>query len=118
MEQNNKIKIKEIIAHRKKAHQFYKKNSTVYKSFVDMEEKAFRDGDLSKMTKELIAIGISVKIDCESCMEWHILQAKEAGATQKQVIEAIEIGIEMGGGPATVSSRFAMDVIEYYYEKQ
>ena len=118
MEQDSKLKIKKIIANRKKAHQFYTKNSAVYNSFLDMEENTFRDGALSKMTKELIAIGISVKIDCESCMEWHIMQAKAAGATQKQVIEAIEIGIEMGGGPATVSSRFAMDVIEYYYEKQ
>lgn len=40
-------------------------------------------------------------------MEWHIKEALRAGASQKQVIEAIEVGIEMGGGPATVSSRSA-----------
>ena len=34
--------------------------------------------------------------------------------TQEQIIEAIGVGIEMGGGPATVSSRFAMKVLEYY----
>jgi hypothetical protein len=26
------------------------------------------------------------------------------------------VGIEMGGGPATVSSRFALKVLEYYSE--
>ncbi len=33
-----------------------------------------------------------------------------------QIVEAIGVGIEMGGGPATVSSRFAMKVLAYYTE--
>ena len=32
------------------------------------------------------------------------------------VLEAIEVVIEMGGGPATVSTRFALQVVEYYKE--
>ncbi len=67
---------------------------------------------LPKKTKELIAVGISVKIDCESCMQWHIEQAAAAGATMREVLESVEVGIEMGGGPATVSARFALEVME------
>jgi len=77
-----------------------------------MEKAAFSDGALSKKSKELIAVGISVTLDCESCMQWHIEQAATAGATFEEVLEAVEVGIEMGGGPATVSARFALDVIE------
>jgi hypothetical protein len=29
----------------------------------------------------------------------------------REVLEAVEVGIEMGGGPATVSARFALDVM-------
>ena len=65
-----------------------------------------------KFTPELIAVGISVVIDCESCMQWHIEQAAESGATRDEVLEAVEVGIEMGGGPATVSSRFALEVMD------
>lgn len=79
-----------------------------------MEQKTYKDGDLSKKQKELIAIGISVVINCESCMEWHIKQAIDDGATDGEIIEAIEVGIEMSGGPGTVSARFAMNVLEYY----
>ncbi|MDR1222098.1 MAG: carboxymuconolactone decarboxylase family protein [Tannerella sp.] len=64
--------------------------------------------------KELIAVGISVVLNCESCMEWHIKQLLDEGATENEIIEAIEVGIEMGGGQATVSARFAMNVLEYY----
>jgi AhpD family alkylhydroperoxidase len=73
---------------------------------------------LTKLTKELIAIGISVVINCESCMEWHIREALKDGATEDQVLEAIEVGIEMGGGPATVSGRFALKVLEYFNENK
>ena len=107
-------KIEEIIKERKSAHEFFLKNSKVYKSFVDLEQKTFSDGDLKKKYKELIALGISIIINCESCMEWHINEALKSGATFKELMEAIEVGIEMGGGPATVASRFALRVLDYY----
>ncbi len=107
-------KIEQLIKLRKKAHKFYGDHSEVYRSFLDMEKNTFKDGRLSKLQKELIAVGISVVINCESCMEWHIKQALDGGAKRDEVIEAIEVGIEMGGGPATVSARFAMEVLEYY----
>jgi AhpD family alkylhydroperoxidase len=114
MEESDREKIEQIIKARQHANAFYLKRSKVYQSFVKMEEATFADRELSKLQKELIAIGISVVINCESCMEWHIKQAIDSGATGNEIIEAIEVGIEMGGGPATVSARFAMNVLEYY----
>lgn len=118
MDADDREKIEKIIRDRKVAHGFYLKNSGVYRAFVDMEGKSFAEGTLTVLQKELIATGISITINCESCMEWHIHQALLAGSTREQVLEAIEVGIEMGGGPATVSSRFAMKVLEYYLESE
>mgnify|MGYP001257467415 CR=1 FL=1 len=81
-----------------------------------MEGAAFAEGDLSKKHKELIAVGISVVIDCESCMQWQIEQAALAGAIRREVLEALEVGMEMGGGPATASTRFALEVMESVFE--
>lgn len=114
MENHDKNKIEQIIKTRKQAHAYFLKRSKVYQSFVDMEQKTYTNGALTKMQKELIAIGISVVINCESCMEWHIKQAMDDGAKESEIIEAIEVGIEMAGGPATASARFAMNVLEYY----
>ena len=106
-------KFEEITRKRKHAHtKLQAFGSKVYEAFLKMEEAAFADGALPRKTKELIAVGISVKIDCESCMQWHIEQAARAGATVRELIETVEVGIEMGGGPATVSARFALEVIE------
>ena len=111
-------KLAEIVRRRKEAHAKLRSlKSKVYDAFLHMEEAAFSDGALPKKTKELIAVGISVKIDCESCMQWHIEQAATAGASMREVLEAIEVGIEMGGGPATVSARFALEVLEHTFAR-
>jgi len=114
---NPKDKIERIQKNRKMAHAYYSEKSEVYRKFLEMEQAAFQDGALSRLQKEFIAIGISVATDCESCMEWHIQQAVKGGASEEEVLEAVEVGIEMGGGPATVSARFAMDVMRYYFNK-
>jgi len=111
-------KIEKIIEDRKVAHAFFGKKSKTYRSFVEVERNAFRDGRLTKMQKELIAAGISVVINCESCMEFHISEALRVGATEEDVMEAIDVAIEMGGGPATVAARFAMKVLQYREEKK
>jgi len=114
----SKEKLDELTRTRKWAHKkLIDKGSKVYKAFTQMESVAFSHGTLSKKTKELIAIGISVRIDCESCLQWHIEQAAKAGATYDEVLEAVEVGIEMGGGPATVSARFALQVMEEVFGK-
>ena len=111
-------RLEEITIRRKKAHEkFISLKSKVYEAFLEMEKAAFADGALRKKTKELIAVGVSVLIDCESCMQWHIAQAAQAGASQQEVFEAVEVAIEMGGGPATVSARFALEVMEDVYKE-
>ncbi len=105
--------LKKLTERRKAAHQrLLQLDSKVYKAFLAMEQAAYGDAVLPGKTKEVIAIGISVVIDCESCMQWHIEQAAAAGATYAEILEAVEVGIEMGGGPATVSARFALEVMD------
>ena len=85
-------KLKNLTRKRKLAHaRHLKVDSKVYRAFLDMEKAAFEDGALPKKAKELIAVGISVVIDCESCMQWHIEQAAQAGASQREVLVIIPI---------------------------
>ena len=111
-------KIEEIRKRRKLAHaELLSLKSKVYEKFLQLEEATYSDGALKKKEKELIAIGIAVVINCESCMEWHINEAVKSGATFQQVLEAIEVGIEFGGGPAAVSARFALEVLDDIFKK-
>ncbi|MFC1563671.1 carboxymuconolactone decarboxylase family protein [candidate division KSB1 bacterium] len=106
-------KLRELTETRKKSHsRFLKLDSKVYMKMIEMEMETYKEGALSGKEKELIAVGISVVINCESCMQWHIEQAVNKGATEREILEAIEVGIEMGGGPASVSARFALEVMD------
>lgn len=106
-------KFDDINRKRKEAHSRWTKlDSKVYKTFLEMEKAAFCDGALSRKNKELIATAIGIVTNCESCMQWHIEQAVKEGATLQEVLEAVEVAIEMGIGPATVNARFALEVME------
>lgn len=114
MNEVDRQKIEQIISDRNQAHAYYNKRSKVYRSFIEMENATYVTDKLGRMEKELIAVGISVVLNCESCMEWHIKMAFDNGADNDQILEAIGVGIEMGGGPATVAGRFAMKILEFY----
>jgi AhpD family alkylhydroperoxidase len=106
-------RLRDLARRRKRAHTaLLQLGSPVYAAFLQMEKAAYADGALPRKVKELIAVGISVVRDCDSCMQWHIEQAAKAGAAKREVLEAVEVGIEMGGGPATVAARFALEVMD------
>ncbi|MFX0069852.1 MAG: carboxymuconolactone decarboxylase family protein [Candidatus Hermodarchaeota archaeon] len=112
-------KIEKIISDRETGREkLLKYSPEVFKSFVELNKTAFKDGTLLKLHKELIALGISIVTNCEPCIQNHIRKAFESGASEQQIIETIEVSIEMGGGPATVASRFALKVLEYYQNKK
>lgn len=116
--ESNLSKIEDIRRRRKIAHsKLLALGSKVYEKFIQLEETTYADGALKKKDKELIAIGIAVVTNCESCMEWHISEAVKSGATFREILEAIEVGIEFGGGRATVSARFALEVMDDFSKK-
>jgi len=112
-------KLEQIAQKRKDAHRkLLALGSKGYRAYVEMEKAVFSEGALPRRTKELVAVGISVVADCESCMQWHIEQAARAGASFDEILEAVDVGMEMGGGPATVSARFALDVLEGIFPEE
>ncbi|WP_022666685.1 carboxymuconolactone decarboxylase family protein [Desulfospira joergensenii] len=110
-------KIEQSIKDRKKRHLQFLKHVKTYKPFLELEEKAFKDGALNKKTKELMALSISIVTKCEPCMEWHLDQALQAGAAEEEIYETIDVAIEMGGGQAGAYARFVLTALEYFKEK-
>ena len=103
----------EVMAQRRRdAHAaLMARDFAVHRAFLDMEQAAFAEGVLPRKAKELIAIGISVVINCESCMQWHIDQAALAGASEREGIRGDRGRHGDGRGPATADARFALEVM-------
>ena len=111
-------KIQGFQTSRNRADAYYQKASPAYRVFQELAKQAFRPGALEKRVKEMIAIAISIVVKCEPCIEHHVREAMQNGATEEQIVEAIEVAFEMGGGPATVQARFALEVMEHYRASQ
>ena len=61
-------------------------------------------GPLDRKTCELIKIGISLGAGLESAVKSHVRRALEHGATTEEVEQAILLGMNTRGFPATVAA--------------
>ena len=114
---DDQMRLDMLTAGRKQGHmRLLALKSKTYRAFLDIERATYGDGALSRKHKELVAVGIAVVIGCEASMQWHIEQAAEARANREELLEAIEVGMEMGGSPAIVSVRFAITVIDGLFD--
>jgi len=55
---------------------------------------------LSRKSKELINVALSVAAQCEWCIALHVKGALDAGATKDEIIDASMQAVLMHGGPA------------------
>ena len=55
---------------------------------------------MDALQQELIAVGASVTANCVPCLKFHLAKARDAGATEAQLGEAIRIGRKVRAGAA------------------
>ena len=62
-------------------------------AFSALATSSFEDGELSRMEKELIAVGCAHVLKCPYCIDYHVNLALDAGATKVAIAEATWVGI-------------------------
>ncbi|HLO42581.1 MAG TPA: carboxymuconolactone decarboxylase family protein [Phycisphaerales bacterium] len=72
------------------------------------------EGGLSVKVKELIALGIGVAVRCEPCIYSHVEKCLKAGATPKEVMEAVGVSVMMGGGPVYTYASVVAGALEHF----
>lgn len=91
-----------------------KASPQVMKGFQGLHHAAGSDGILDAKTKELIALSISVVVRCHGCIAFHVHDALKAGASREEIVEALDVAILMGGGPALMYALEAMEALEEF----
>ncbi len=81
-----------------------------------MSKAATADGELSKKTKELIALAIGVTQRCDGCIGFHAKALKDLGATKEEIAEVMSMCVYMGGGPALMYAADAMRAFDQFSE--
>lgn len=57
--------------------------------------------------KELIAIGASITANCQPCLRYHVSQAREHGAEEQDITEAIAVAKMVRKGAMAKMDEFA-----------
>jgi AhpD family alkylhydroperoxidase len=71
--------------------------SKTIQRFFALDTAAYREGVLPVKTKELMGLAASMVLRCDDCITYHILRLAEEGATKAEIMEAMEIGLVVGG---------------------
>lgn len=90
----------------------------VMQSLGALHAASFKEGALDLKTKELTALGIAIGVRCTGCIASHVLAAKNAGASKKEIAEVVGVAIVMGGGPSLVYGMEAMKALSQFEEKE
>ena len=80
--------------------------SVPYDTFRNFSEAVLADGELPKKTKELIAVAHVTQ--CPDYIKSHTRCAATAGASPKEIMEAIWVAAEMRAGASYAHSRLAI----------
>jgi AhpD family alkylhydroperoxidase len=86
--------------------------------FARLHRKSIGDGALSRKIKEMMALAISIVVGCEGCIAYHVHDAVEAGATRAELLEAVSVGLMMGGGPGSIYATHALEAIDQFLPKE
>ena len=81
--------------------------------FSALAKGALKEGALSELHKELIALAIGVAGHCDGCIGFHAKSLVRLGASREQLTEALAVAVYMGGGPSLM---YAADAVHAYDE--
>ena len=67
---------------------------------------------MNNRVKELIAIGASVTANCQPCLEYHVAKARENGAEEEEIKDAITVGKIVRKGAAGKMDQYASKMVK------
>jgi len=97
---------------RKTAGLFAKANPAVVTAYRGLNEAQASGTALDAKTRELISLAVAVTTRCDGCISSHAAAAKQAGATQQEVAEALGTAIALNAGAAYVYSVRALEAFD------
>jgi AhpD family alkylhydroperoxidase len=101
--------VKDAAKHRQKLRQLKPETA---KAFANFSETVFKDDALSKKVKNLIAIAVAHATQCPWCIDGHTRAAKQLGASDAEIAEAVFVAMEMRAGAAFTHGAIAMAATE------
>jgi len=87
-------------------------------AFRNFSKTVFKAGAIDEKTKQLIAVAVAHVTQCPYCIKGHTKLAKQKGATNNEIMEAIWVASEMRAGAAYAHAALGVEEMERVDEKQ
>ena len=82
------------------------------KRLFNMDTKAYTEGAISAKTKELLGLTASCVLRCNDCIDYHLIQCIEAGYTDEELYDALNVALIVGGSIFIPHMRHAVETID------
>ena len=89
----------------------------IYNRFFNLDTQTYKNGELSSKVKHLIGLSCSLMLRCNDCVIYHLKEANNAGANAKEINEAMDISLVIGGSIVIPHLRFALEALEELNQK-
>jgi AhpD family alkylhydroperoxidase len=91
-------KYEEFVKSRQKMNERILEQGTLeIKRFFALDAKTYEAGALDEKTKELLGLAVSMVLRCDDCVVYHLIQAKDKGATDPEIFETFTVALVVGG---------------------
>jgi AhpD family alkylhydroperoxidase len=80
--------------------------------FFNLDTSAYYDGPLDGRTKELLGLVASMVLRCDDCVNYHLIQCIQAGYTDEELADALNVALVVGGSIVIPHLRHAMETID------
>ena len=82
------------------------------KRFFNLDTNAYKDGALTGNTKELLGLVASAVLRCNDCIDYHLIQCVDAGFSDEELYEALNVALVVGGSIVIPHLRHAFETID------
>jgi AhpD family alkylhydroperoxidase len=80
--------------------------------FFALDTAAYRDGALDGRTKELLGLVASMVLRCNDCIDYHLIQCVEAGYSDDELDDAMNVALVVGGSIVIPHLRHAVETVD------
>jgi len=108
----NRLEAFEAYRERMNARILEEKDHTGIKRFFSLDTAAYRDGALDARTKELLGLVASTVLRCQDCIDYHIIRCVEAGFSEEEIDDALNVALVVGGSIVIPHFRRAVEMMD------
>jgi len=88
-------------------------DNRVIKRVFSVDSLAYAEGGaLPKNTRELLGLVASLVLRCDDCVKYHVAEARKAGNRREEIVEALSIGLVVGGTIVIPHLRRAIEFLD------